>query len=160
MSCADGSVILAKRWADVRCPGAVEGTPGNPPGLGPARRSGWPDKQAFRRGEEAARERDLESQIRTSRPATPPVLAAATLPPEPHRNLGLRIALSPTAVSLEGRGLPGRMRIAHSVAFEALLGGALAASRLGYVVLPAGFELDRPLTVFWGDEVTAVRWRR
>jgi hypothetical protein len=218
-SCPDGSVILAKHWADVRCLGAVEVTPGSTPRLGPARRAGRPDKQAFRRREEAARERDLEHQIHPSWPPPPQVLAAATLPPEPHRNLGLLIALSPTAVSLEGPGLPGRLRLAHSVAFEALLGGALAASgappggpilvfsltppadgrgatppsfaqggttfrpapadprqlgwitpeageaplaaaRLGYVVLPAGFELDRPLAVFWRDEVTAARWRR
>ena len=35
-----------------------------------------------------------------------------------------------------------------------------AKSRLGYVVLPAGFDVERPLAVFWGDAVTATRpWR-
>ena len=30
-------------------------------------------------------------------------------------------------------------------------------SRLGYVVLPVGFDLERPLVVFWGDAVAAVK---
>lgn len=31
--------------------------------------------------------------------------------------------------------------------------------RLGYVALPAGFDLTRPLVVFWGDAVAAARLR-
>lgn len=34
------------------------------------------------------------------------------------------------------------------------------APRLGYVVLPAGFDLARPLVVFWGDAVAAAWLRR
>jgi hypothetical protein len=34
------------------------------------------------------------------------------------------------------------------------------APRLGYVALPAGFDLTRPLVVFWGDAVAAVWLRR
>jgi hypothetical protein len=44
------------------------------------------------------------------------------------------------------------------------IAGADAASdrrtpRLGYVALPAGFDLTRPLVVFWGDAVAAA-WLR
>jgi len=35
-----------------------------------------------------------------------------------------------------------------------------AAPRLGYVALPAGFDLARPLVVFWGDAVAAAWLRR
>ena len=34
------------------------------------------------------------------------------------------------------------------------------APRLGYVALPAGFDLTRPLVVFWGDAVAAAWLRR
>jgi hypothetical protein len=43
-------------------------------------------------------------------------------------------------------------------------GGAASrppASRLGYVVLPSGFDVNRPLAIFWGDAVVTTRpWRR
>lgn len=218
-ACADGSLVLARRWQDVHCPGAVALEPGEVPPLGPARRApSLAQRRQMREGEETARERDLERQISA---ALADAAARAPAPAPTHD--GVRGALAPPpglarralgarAVALEAADAPPlRLRVGHSPDFEAWLraarpglspgpvlvllldgaageraaatpsfaqggvtfrpdpaepgqGGWLApagsqqgGARLGYVALPAHFDPARPMVVFWGDAVAALR---
>jgi hypothetical protein len=237
--CEDGSVVLASRWEDVHCAGAVEVAPGETPRLGAARQLDRPDWRRARRQHEAQRELDLETQIERARTGLRP--ERATLRPQPaaprqapglpaceatrfelsqseydalSRFIELSQERAATHIDRDAEGR-ARMRLAHSQAFEAKLRARLVAAgrdgagtvlvfslaphdarlgdpphfgqrgstfrpqtpdpaqlgqivrkggpldepktRLGYVVLPAGFELGRPLLLFWGDAVAATQ---
>ena len=237
--CEDGSVVLASRWEDVHCTGAVEVAPGETPRLGAVRQLDRPDWRKARRQREAQRELDLETQIEhartgrrpgreTLRPQRETLRQAAGLPAfeatrfelseSEYDSLSRFIERSqeraPAHIARDAEGR-ARMRLAHSRAFEAKLrarlvaagrdgagtvlvfslaphgaqlgdpphfgqrgstfrpqtpdpaqlgrivrkGGPLdeAAPRLGYVVLPAGFDLGRPVLLFWGDAVAVAR---
>jgi hypothetical protein len=226
-ACADGSVVFAKRWEDVRCSGAVEVAPEDVPQFGYVPRDRSAERRAFSREHEAMRERDLEAQLaalparaiqaRRSAPALPLVALSAA----EYRDLARLVALSRerAAVAIERGAAPVQIRLAHSRAFEERLradlvargssapgpvllfsveptAGSLgamppsfaqrgvtfrpqpmdpsqlgwiagadaapdrSAPRLGYVALPADFDLARPLVVFWGDAVAAAWLRR
>jgi len=225
-TCADGSVVFAKKWQDVRCSGAVEVAPEDVPQFGFVPRDRVAEGRAFSRQHEAMRERDLEAQLaalpavaaqaRPSGPALPLVALSAA----EYRDLAGIVALSQerAVVAIERGAPPVQIRLAHSRAFEARLRSDLAARgssaagpillfsvepaavglgatppsfaqrgvtfrpqpmdpsqlgwisgadaapgrdapRLGYVALPAGFDLARPLVVFWGDAVAGA-WLR
>jgi hypothetical protein len=243
-NCEDGSVVLASRWEDVHCAGAVEVAPGETARLGEARRLDVPDWRKARRQHEAQRELDLETQIErahtalrleretrrqqreTLRPrretlqqALPELEATRFELSKPEydalsRFIELRQEFAVADIARGAAG-PARMRLAHSQAFEAKLRVRLVAAgrdgagivlvfslapqgaqlgdpphfaqrgstfrpqspdpaqlgriirkgapedeagaRLGYVVLPAGFELGRPLVLFWGDAIAVAQ---
>jgi hypothetical protein len=216
-SCADGSVIFATKWEEVRCAGAIRvpRSHGTRVGSMPGR------SVALALEREAARERDLEEQIAQWVVQRRAVLARSlAFTPREHSNLRQLIASRPApaaaVIEYERRvGAPARMRVAHAVRFEthlrhvferlgmSLAGPALvfeadgfsfrsapvpffaqggitfrpdagdprqlgwiseevagagpAASRLGYVVLPSGFDVNRPVVIFWGDAVVATQ---
>ena len=226
-TCADGSVVFAKKWQDVRCTGAVEVAPNDVPQFGFVPRDRAAERRAFNRQHEATRERDLEAQLAAlpavsaqARPAGA-ALPLVALSAAEYRDLVHLVSLSQerAEVAIEGGAPPVQIRLAHSRAFEARLrtdfaargssapgpillfsvepsavglgttppsfaqrgvtfrpqpmdpsqlgwiagGGAApgrSAPRLGYVALPAGFDLTRPLVVFWGDAVAAAWLRR
>ncbi|MBW1688224.1 MAG: hypothetical protein JRS35_24570 [Deltaproteobacteria bacterium] len=226
-TCADGSVVFAKKWQDVHCSGAVEVAPEDVPQFGYVPRDRAAERRAFSRQHEAMRERDLEAQL-AALPAvaaqarsTGPALPLVALSAAEYRDLARLVALSQerAAVAIERGAPPVEIRLAHSRAFEARLRADLAARgssapgpillfsveptagslgamppsfaqrgvtfrpqpmdpsqlgwiagadaapargapRLGYVALPAGFDLARPLVVFWGDAVAAAWLRR
>jgi len=224
-ACADGSVIFAKKWEDVRCAGAAEVAPQDVPQLGFVPRDAAKQRQTLRRELEAMREGDLEAQL-AALPAVGAPPGASGLPlvalgAAEQRDLARLIAVGRerAAASIERAAPHGRIRLAHSRAFEARLRAGLGARgssapgpvllfslepgaaglgatppcfaqggvtfrphpmdsgqlgwiavaagapergapRLGYVVLPAGFDLARPLVVFWGDAVAAAWLRR
>ena len=60
-TCADGSVVVARQWKDVRCEGAMPVEP-DALALG-VHHSRQPDQRALRRAHEAVRERDLDEQL-------------------------------------------------------------------------------------------------
>ncbi len=66
--------------------------------------------------------------------------------------------------SVAQRGVTFRPRPTDPSQFGWIASGGAApdggAPRLGYVALPAGFDLTRPLVVFWGDAVAAAWLRR
>ena len=112
-TCADGSVVFAKKWQDVHCSGAVEVAPKDVPQFGYVPRDRVAERRAFNRQHEAMRERDLEAQL-AALPAvsaqarsTGPALPLAALSAAEYRDLARLVALSQerAAVAIE-RGAP------------------------------------------------------
>ncbi len=203
-SCEDGSVVLAQRWADVRCEGAMQVDPDDL-ALG-VHHSRLPDVAALRRNHEAARERDLDAQLARIERQRSTTVGALPLEPAERRLLARLFTGGDQGVALArdaGDEAPARLWIVYSPELEARVRRAIATSRpivvfalepakaaragglpsfaqrgvtfrpwlsrdvgwlgeagqrrLGYVALPAGFDLARPMALFWGDAVAAAR---
>ncbi len=158
-SCEDGSVVLAQRWADVRCEGAMQVDPDDL-ALG-VHHSRLPDVAALRRNHEAARERDLDAQLaRIERqrsttvgalplePAERRTTTVGALPLEPaeRRLLARLFSGGDQGVALArdaGDEAPARLWIVYSPELEARVRRAIATSR--------------PIVVFALEPVTAAR---
>jgi len=212
-SCADGSVLLASRWEDVHCAGAIRMPPGVTARVGSTKHRA----AALATLREADRERELEEQIAgavSAERVSPVSLDLTTAQGDELRQLLARGQAASAAFIERPRavGQADRMHLAHSPELEARLreefaaagealpgpvlvfglepspgasrppipafaqGGVtfrpypgdarqlgwigesfLVSPHLGYVVLPAGFDLSRPLVIFWGDAVAATR---
>jgi len=141
-SCPDGSITIAKKWEDVRCPGAVAVHAAAPSMLGVVRGHDSAAGQAVLRGTEAARENDLDAQLDGAL-ARPPVALGS----EAQRGLAALIARSRPQASVERdvAGLaPLRMRLAHSTAFEEQLAatlGSLPGPVLVFSLAPGSLSL-------------------
>lgn len=204
-SCADGSVVIAKKWEDVRCRGAMALSSGAPTPLGSDARQQTQLRRDWLGRVEAAREREVEAQI------------GAAVQRALSRLIDRSSDLATPAIERPGDAWPPlRMRLAHSQAIEAKLRAAVGAlgvcaghpvvafwleptaadltggppafaqggstfrpdptdprqlgwldpeprevagRRLGYVVLPADFDLERPIVLFWDDAVAAAWFR-
>jgi hypothetical protein len=136
-SCADGSVVIAKKWKDVHCMGALVVAPGNVPPLGTRPGHPSPASQASRSQQEAARERDLEAQITSALAARIPSIASvregSTLTEPQRRRLARLIEdTQKVAAAAVERAVPGlpplRMRLAHLPSFEERLRPSSSAS--------------------------------
>jgi hypothetical protein len=148
-ACGDGSVILAKRWDDVNCAGAIEGAPDDVPPIGSgkkprpiawanflreqeelqraSRRPPVPVNRVKKRAPAVSAVRDeSEDRYRSTRPSRAYSRPSLRLTAEERRDLSLLVELSQrsTPAVLEhtrtGAGT-AVMQIAHSRAFEAHL---------------------------------------
>ncbi|MDJ0848675.1 MAG: hypothetical protein QNK04_09880 [Myxococcota bacterium] len=152
-TCEDGSIVLARDWADVRCRGAMEVEPDDLT-LG-VHHSRLPDVATLRRSHEAARERGLDEQLarlETRAADRPPAGIAAG---EPSRRAA-RVPLGPTerrdlarafraggAVAIArdaGNGTTLRLRIAYSSVVEERVRRHIATERpvLVFAIEPDG----------------------